>query len=148
MASLLGTQTYAIDHKGRIAIPASLRRRDGGKPITSFILKEGFDGCLSLYPAEEWARVEQRLRRIPMGTRDGRRFQRAFLMNVVPVSVDSQGRITVPPALLSRAGLGKEAVLHGLIDHIEIWNPERLEAELSDAQDQLAALAEQVLKDE
>ena len=90
MASLLGTQTYAIDHKGRIAIPASLRRRDGSKPITSFILKEGFDGCLALCPTEEWTRVEQRLRRIPMGTREGRRFQRAFLMNVVPVSVDSQ----------------------------------------------------------
>ena len=107
MASFLGTDHYAIDHKGRIAIPASLRRGDGRKkPITTFVLALGLDGCLALYPPEEWARVEERLRRIPMGTRNGRAFQRAFLHHAVKVSVDAQGRITIPPALMGRAGIG------------------------------------------
>ncbi len=149
MASFLGTDRYAIDHKGRIAIPASLRRGEGRKkPITSFVLALGLDGCLALYPPEEWARVEERLRRIPMGTRNGRAFQRAFLHHAVKVSVDAQGRITIPPALMGRAGLGKEAVLHGQISKIEIWNPERLEAELESGQQNLEELAAEVLRED
>ena len=149
MSSFLGTNTYAIDHKGRMAIPAMLRAGEGRKkPLDTFIIAEGFDGCLALYPPDEWARVEEKLRRIPMGGRKGRAFQRAFLLNVVKVSVDSQGRITIPPALMSRAGLGKEAVLHGVLNRIEIWNPGRLEAELKDGQEQLEALAEEVLKED
>jgi MraZ protein len=149
MSSFLGTDTYAIDHKGRIAIPLALRRGDGRKkPIDRFVLAAGFEGCLALYSLDEWTRVEDRLRRIPMGGRKGRAFQRAFLMDVVKVSVDSQGRITIPPALMSRAGLSKEAVLHGVLNRIEIWNPERLEVELRDGQQQLEALAEDVLKEE
>ena len=149
MASFLGTDHYAIDHKGRIAIPASLRRGEGRKkPITAFVLALGLDGCLALYPPEEWARVEERLRRIPMGTRNGRAFQRAFLHHAVKVSVDAQGRITIPPALMGRAGLGKEAVLHGQISKIEIWNPQRLEAELESAQQNLEELAAEVLRED
>lgn len=149
MPSFLGTETYAIDDKGRIAIPQSFRRAASrGKPLTRFVLTLGFEGCVSLYSPESWERMEQRLRRIPVGGRKGRAFQRSFLMHVTPVSVDGQGRITIPPALRSHAGLGKEAVLHGLIDHVEIWNPERLKAELSEFTPQLENLAEDVLKDE
>ena len=149
MASFLGTDTYAIDHKGRLAIPMSFRRGDGRKkPLTSFVLAEGLDGCLALYPLDEWARVEERLRKIPMGGRKGRAFKRAFLLNCVKVSVDAQGRITIPPALMNRAGLGKEAILHGVLNRIEIWAPERLNLELQQAQDQLESLAEDVLREE
>ena len=149
MPSFLGTETYAIDDKGRIAIPPHFRRAGGrAKPLTRFVLTLGFEGCVALYPPDSWERMEQRLRRIPVGGRKGRAFQRTFLMHVTPVSVDGQGRITIPPALRSHAGLGKEAVLHGVIDRIEIWNPERLKAELDEGASQLEALAEDVLKDE
>ncbi len=149
MPSFLGTETYAIDEKGRIAIPQHFRRAGSrAKALTRFVLTLGFEGCVSVYSPESWERMEQRLRRIPIGGRKGRAFQRSFLMHVTPASVDGQGRITIPPALRSHAGLGREAVLHGLIDHIEIWNPERLKTELSEATAQLEALAEDVLKDE
>ena len=147
MSSFLGTNTYAIDHKGRVAIPAALRSGDTRKKtLTTFVLAPGFDGCLALYSPGEWERVEDKLRKIPMGGRKGRAFQRAFLLNVVKVSVDAQGRITIPPALMSLAGLGKEAVLQGVLNRIEIWNPERLAAELKDSQEQLEAYAEELLK--
>lgn len=141
-----GTNTYAIDHKGRLSIPASLRRPGGrSKPISAFQLVAGFEGCLSLYAPEDWARVEERLRKLPMGGRKARAFTRAFLMDATPVSVDAQGRVTIPPALLSRAGLGKEATLHGVGDHIEIWNPERLAVVIKEAQANFEANAEEVL---
>jgi MraZ protein len=143
-----GTETYAIDHKGRISVPIAMRRSlPGKKALATFMLAPGFEGCLALYSPEEWRRVEERLRRIPMGGRRGRAFQRTFLLNVTKVSVDTQGRITIPPALMQRAGLGKEAVLHGVLDRIEIWNPERLQVELNEGQTQLEALAEEVLNE-
>ena len=141
-----GTSTYAIDHKGRISIPPSMRRPRGrGKPIETFFLVAGFEGCLAMYTPEEWSRVEERLKKLPMGGRKARAFTRAFLMDATPVSVDAQGRVTIPPALMSRAELGKEATLHGLGDHLEIWNPERLSAVIKEAQAQFESNAEEVL---
>jgi len=147
LASFYGTQTYAIDHKGRISVPATMRRsasaRKGG--ADTFFLVAGFEGCLALYATEEWRRVEERLRQIPMGDRRGRAFARAFLMDATKVSVDAQGRIAIPPALMGRAGLGKEAVLLGQVDRIEIWNQERLSALVQDATGEYETLAGEVL---
>jgi MraZ protein len=143
--SFYGRQTYAIDHKGRLSVPAPMRRGARGKAIAEFMLVAEFDGPLGLYTAEDWQRVEERLRRIPMGDRDGRRFARAFLMDAQKVTVDAQGRVTIPPALLGRAGLGKEAVLLGQVGRIEIWNPEQLQAVIDGTQPQLPDLADKVL---
>ena len=146
MTSFYGTQTYAIDHKGRISIPADMRRVPRGKKsIEAFFLVAGFEGCLALYTEEQWGRVEDRLQQLPIGGRKGRAFTRAFLMDACRVSVDAQGRITIPPALMSRAGLGKEATLHGVGDHIEVWNPERLAVVIQEAQANFEANAEDVL---
>jgi len=141
-----GTDKYAIDHKGRVSIPAAMRRVPGKtRPLDRFILVRGFEGCCALYSPEDWKRFEGRLLAIPIGNSKGRAFARAYLMDASPVTVDGQGRITIPPALLGHAGLGKEAVLHGQIDRIEIWNPDRLSAVVSEASGQLERLADEVL---
>ena len=144
--SFYGTQTYAIDNKGRLAIPVAMRRAASSrKPVASFVLVHGFEGCLALYAPQDWARVEERLRRIPMGDRKGRAFARAFLLDATHVTVDAQGRVTIPPALLRRADLGKDAVLHGQVARIEIWNAERLKVVVSETDGQLESLADEVL---
>ena len=84
--------------------------------------------------------------RAPRGKRMDRAFKRALLMNAKRVPVDAQGRITIPSALLDRAGLGKEAVLLGQGTHIEIWNRERLQAVLGEAEARFEQAAEEVLK--
>jgi MraZ protein len=126
MSSFFGTDSYAIDHKGRIAIPSSMRRGPTArKPLTTFFVNMGFDGCVAIWSPEEWARMMDKLRKISLGHPTGRAFRRAFMTDAREVSVDAQGRIPIPPALIRRAALGKEAVLHGAEDHIEVWNPDR-----------------------
>ena len=125
MSSFLGTDPYAIDHKGRIAVPPAMRRNEKGRPLARFFMNMGFDGCVALYSPDEWQRMMRRLRRIPMGDPTGRAFRRAFMTDAKEVTVDAQGRVAIPPALMRRAGLGKEAVLHGAEDHIELWSPDR-----------------------
>ena len=143
MTTFYGTDTYAIDAKGRVAIPAQARRAAGKS--TTFFLVPGFDGCLALYTETQWARVEERLQQLP-GRRRERAFKRALLMHATRVTVDAQGRITIPSALINRAGLGKEAVLLGQGTHLEIWNPERLGSELAEADSNFETLAEEVLR--
>lgn len=151
MSSFLGTDTYAIDHKGRISVPASLRRVLGKKPLTTFIVNSGFDGCVAMYSLDEWGRMMERLSKISKGNQEGRAFQRAFMQHARQVTVDAQGRIPIPPALMDHAGLRKEAILHGANDHVEIWDPERFRAALEPVtrtEGRYEALAEKLFKDE
>ena len=151
VSSFLGTDNHAIDHKGRISIPVAMRRTDAGRPVTRFVLNMGFDGCVNAYSKEEWKRMMDRLRRIPIGDPTGRAFRRAFLMDAKEVSVDAQGRVPIPPALSRRASLDKDAVVHGAEDHIEIWNPERFKRVLApvvDVEGQYEKLAAEHLGDD
>ncbi len=146
MATFYGTSTYSIDDKGRIVIPASIRKVPGRKqPLSEFVLVGGLDGCLWLYAFEDWGHLEERLRALSTGRAKQRQFARAFLVGASKVAVDAQGRITIPPPLMSRAGLGKEAVLHGQVGRIELWSPERFREAVEPAQADLDALGEEVL---
>jgi len=148
MASIYGRETYAIDHKGRVSIPASMRRETSGRKTHSeLFLKFGSEGCLEAYQPSDWKTWENRLLEIQSKKgRQGREFVRAFLMDACWVTVDTQGRITIPPALLRRAGLGKEAVLLGNIGHIELWSPERFQSTEEAAGRNLPSLEDEMLR--
>ena len=146
MATFYGTANYSIDDKGRLVVPASMRQVPGRKlPLTTFVLVGGLDGCLWLYAEEDWGHFEERLRRMSTGPQKHRTFARAFLFGASKVTVDKQGRISVPSSLVRRAGLGKEALLHGQVGRIEIWSPDRFHAQVEAAQQDLDALGEEVL---
>lgn len=148
MSTFYVTERYSIDDKGRLIVPMSLRAGEGRKaPLSKFVLVGGLDGCLWLYAEEAWTHFEERLRRLSMGTKEQRAFARAFLVGASKVTVDKQGRISIPSSLMVRAGLGKEAVLHGQVGRIEIWAPERFEATVNPTLDHLDDLGETVLKD-
>jgi len=150
VSSLYGTADGKLDANRRLSVPVGLRRDPAvGITYDRFFLKYGSEGCLQLYPVDEWRGVEDKLRRLLKGDREDRRFVYAFLKDACWVSVDSQGRITIPPALQDRAGLGTDVALRGNIDHIAVWNKARMSPDadrLSD--DELAALEQVKLKDE
>jgi MraZ protein len=134
MPSFIGTYTYAIDHKGRIAIPPSMRRGDSPRrTLTTFYLNRGFDGCVAVYSPDSWQRMLEKIRKFSPGDPKARAFRRAFLKDAVEVTVDAQGRVTIPPALIALAALGKEAVLHGADTCIEIWDPQRFQEKAASA---------------
>ena len=146
MATFYGTANYSIDDKGRIVVPASMRAVRGRKaPLTTFILVKGYDPCLWLYAEEDWLVFEERLGKLSMGTQDERAFARAFLVDACKVTVDKQGRISVPPSLIGRAGLGKDAKLHGQVGRIEIWAPDRFKASTEPYLDKTNELNEKLL---
>jgi MraZ protein len=147
MGSLYGADRFAIDHKGRVAIPAKLRRALSTEAHESFVVLPGLDGCLDLYPLDEWRRFDEKLRALPQGDARARRFRRLLLENAAEVQVDAQGRVMIPGKLIDLAGLTKEALVLGSVDHIEIWDPGRFEKSTrGDGGDSLEDLAKEYLK--
>jgi MraZ protein len=148
MVTFYGTANYSIDDKGRIVVPSSMRVVPGRKaPLTTFILVKGPDHCLWLYAEEGWKDFEAHLGKLSRGKKEQRAVARAFLMDACRVTVDKQGRISVPPSLIGRAGLGKEAVLHGQVGRIEIWAPESFKESTLSALDNMDELYEKSIGD-
>lgn len=120
---LLGSQSYSIDSKARVPIPSGMLVDSNGKRIEYFVATKGFDRCVALRSAREWEGLETRLRRLTLSTASARAFLRALLMDAVKLVPDATGRINVPAALLHHASIGKEVMLLGAINQIELWNP-------------------------
>ena len=75
MATFLGTETYAIDDKNRIVVPAGMRHTGERKqPLTRFVMMRGLDGCIWLYAHEDWKRLEDLLQRLSTGPKAHRAF--------------------------------------------------------------------------
>lgn len=79
------------------------------------------DGCLFVYPDNEWSAFEDKLRELPLTNKKARDFKRFFLGSAVDGELDKQGRVLISSALRAYAGLEKEVVLAGVLDKIEIW---------------------------
>lgn len=119
----LGEYNHSIDAKGRLIVPAKFREELGD----NFIVTKGLDGCLYIYPNDEWKEFEDNLSKLPMGKSDTRKIVRFFLSAATQVELDKQGRILIPGNHREFAGLFKDVVLAGVGKKIEIWSREKWE---------------------
>src|SRR3990172_8885632 len=117
----LGEYRHNLDYKGRVAVPKKFR----GDLAEGAILTKGLDGCLFLYSRESWERLMIRLRELSVTQADTRAFGRYLFGGASEVEFDNLGRIKIPEYLLEYARIEKEAILVGLLERIEIWNPTR-----------------------
>ena len=115
---LMGEYNHTIDAKGRVTIPAKFRNELG----SHFVVTRGIECCLSAYSYERWQRIQDKLNGISMTNKAGMKLARLILGNAIECELDSMGRILITQALRSKAGLGKDAVMVGLGDRIEIWD--------------------------
>jgi len=87
MATFLGTETYAIDDKNRVVVPAGMRHvGDRKSPLTRFVMMRGLDGCVWLYAQEDWKRLEDLLQRLSTGPKAHRAFARTALVGASKVA--------------------------------------------------------------
>ena len=103
-----------------------------------FVVTKGLDGCLFVYPNDEWENIENKFREIPLTTKDARKFSRFFFAGAADCEVDKQGRVLIPSVLREFAGLNKEVVLVGVLNRIEIWSKERWQENEYDDMDEIA----------
>ena len=117
----MGEYNHTIDAKGRLIVPPKFREILGD----NFIVTKGLDGCLFVYPNDEWTRFEEKLKSLPLTNKNARQFTRFFLAGAAACEVDKQGRILLPQVLREFASLEKDVVLVGVASRIEIWSRER-----------------------
>ena len=130
MAAFRGSYEHAIDHKGRISIPARFRRQLSGDAEETFVILRGLESCIALYPSDEFRRLDERLRGRSFSDENNRRYQRMMLFDSRDETLDAQGRIALPPRLIAHAKLAKDVLIVGLLDHLEVWNSELFESYL------------------
>ncbi len=136
----MGEHSHTIDAKGRLIIPAKFREELGDQ----FVLTQGLDNCLTIYPMTEWNKFQEQLDQLPRTNKETRIFRRFFTAKAAMCELDKQGRILVPAKLREYAGLEKDVVLTGNISNIEVWSKERWD-DISNYDD-MDAIAEKMLE--
>ncbi len=124
-----GSNALTMDAKGRISIPtrhrdALLSRVEGRLTLTRHP-----DGCLLVYPRNEWEKKREQIAAFPMQARS---LQRLLLGYAQDVQMDSAGRILIAPELRQAAGLEREVLLMGMASHFELWDNARWERQEAD----------------
>jgi len=146
MSSFKGRYSYSADNKGRIALPAKVRKNVSPGANDTFILTRGYEQCLFVYPQDEWAKVEDSIRSLSPSNPQHRFFVRTLLQWAVDCQLDSQARLSIPQDLLKFAGIENEVLILGVLERIEIWNPKIYETYMNNQPATYETVAEVVLK--
>ncbi len=117
-----GSEQHALDHKGRLIVPARFRERLGPQFVLTIADP---DPCLALYPTATWVEFCGRLEAVPRKNERYREYVRYLFAHTEEVSCDAQGRVVVPALLRAHAGIERQVVSIGLLTRIEIWAKER-----------------------
>ncbi len=145
MLNLLGEYDCKVDAKGRLLLPAGLKKQLQEFAHEGFVVNRNiFDPCLDVYPMSEWNKVAEKLSKLNRFVRKEALFIRKFLNGATPVSPDGNGRLNLPVGLANYAQLKKEVKVLGNNDRIEIWDKKLYEQMLNEDID-FAALAEEVM---
>ena len=134
-------ENIPIDAKSRLIVPAPLRNALPNG-VTSIIVTPWFDGCLAAFDPEGWGQHIDQLLNMGHKQKETRQFVRKMAGRASEVRLDRQGRALIPRKRLDSVGISDRATLTGVIDKIEIWDPDRY----NEAQDNtdLESIAEEL----
>ncbi|HAT67595.1 MAG TPA: division/cell wall cluster transcriptional repressor MraZ [Flavobacteriaceae bacterium] len=146
MLNLIGTYHCKADSKGRVMVPADLKKQLATVAPSGFVIKRAvFQPCLELYPMEEWQQLMQKVSGLNRFNRKNNDFIRRFTAGVRTVEMDTAGRLNIPRDLMDFAGIHKEIVVSSAISIVEIWDATKYEKAIDDAANDFADLAEEVM---
>lgn len=117
-----GEYSTVVDEKGRITVPSAFREIMSVMKHHVWYMTRGFDGAIFLFNQTEWEKIRAQAGRFGSMNARALDFRRLFFSGVAEVQPDRQGRVPVPVNLREHAGLGREAVLLGVDDHLELWS--------------------------
>lgn len=128
-----GAHPYHIDDKGRLKMPAEFVHGLGA----SFTMTKGQSHCLWIMPDADWQAMAERLRGSSLLDHRALALMRHFVGSAATLSLDGQGRVTVPPVLRDYAGIQHEVMLVGIGPRVELWARDRWNAYESQNSDEL-----------
>ena len=119
---------HGVDEKRRLQIPAKWRPAKENFEFTLIVWPKSKEGpCLRALPPEQMAKTLREIDALPNSDPNKVVLKRFIGSESVQVVLDKAGRVCLPDGMAAAAGIKEEAMLVGLLDRFEIWNPERYE---------------------
>ncbi|HNW91594.1 MAG TPA: division/cell wall cluster transcriptional repressor MraZ [bacterium] len=138
---VFGNYPRKLDSKNRLVLPAPMRR---ALPQTGcdMVLTRGLDPCLQLFTRDYWpGYLEKNLDGMTDLSDERRQLMRYFSAQAEMFTLDKVGRVLLPQLLKDDVGIQQEVMVVGVVDHIELWNPEAWQRCVQAMQQRIGAAA-------
>ena len=137
----IGDYIAKTDAKGRVFLPAALRKALEAEGCTSLVLrKDVFQSCLVLYPTAVWySMVDELDQKLNRWNGTHQQVKRQFVADAEPMELDSNGRILLNKRKMEFAHITTDVRFLAVDDHIEIWDRQTLEQTLEQSEEKLGA---------
>jgi len=146
MGTFQGSETFALDPKGRVNIPAKMKKCIPAEAKSTFVVMRGVDKCIAAYPKNIWEnKYKPQLNNLNYFDRDHARLMRLMYSSCEDVTLDSIQRLMLPKELIAFAGIEGNVMLIGLDDRIEFWNPDEYTQYLNSFDEEYEDIAQKVM---
>lgn len=114
-----GNYEHTLDVKNRLTVPAKFRAAlDGG-----IVVAQALEPCAAVWTPDAFESFTHSfMKDLSPLSQEARRLSRFFNGGSFDSELDGAGRIMVPQPIIAHAGLGKEVVIVGNDDHLELWD--------------------------
>ena len=146
MNYLIGEYECKLDAKGRMVVPAALKRQLPDAEREGLVVNRGFEQNLVIYTRAEWNRILGQLSRLNQFQAKNREFVCKFTSGATELLLDSAGRVLLPKSLLGYAEIESEVVLMCNLEKVEVWSKTKYEEQMGAlSEEDFSDLAEQVM---
>ena len=125
--NFLGQFNCTMDDKGRIKMPSALRKQFPAEEGSKFMIAKDIEDCLVIYPLKTWEKQEELLRKLNPFNTNHQRFLNAVTVGLGEVEMDSADRFLVSKSLTRYLGNGKDIVMKGKFDRVQVWESGKYE---------------------
>ena len=145
MAFFTSEYECKLDTKGRLVLPSKIKANLPEVSTNELVLRKGFEPNLILYPMLEYKKIHLKISGLSEFNPEQRKLKRIFFRSIAQVEMDNAGRILLPKTMLAHSNLEKDAVLIGMGNYVEIWNPQVFEESLGADGSEFSDLAQKYL---
>ncbi len=146
MNYLIGEYECKLDAKGRMVVPAALKRQLPDIEREGLVVNRGFEKNLVIYTRAEWNKILKQLSRLNQFQARNREFVRKFMSGATELMLDAAGRVLLPKNLLEYAEAGSELVLACNLEKIEVWSKAKYEEQMNAiSEEDFSDMAEQLM---
>ncbi len=126
-AVFTGLFRHTLDDKGRLTIPSEWRHAPAG--VDTFLATPHPDGYVAVLPPAEVEKLREKIAAQKLSDSAAQAFAARFFSQTQSFCYDKNGRIGLTEALLTHAGIEKDAVLVGSLTKFNLYSPARWQQE-------------------
>jgi MraZ protein len=135
-----GSETYKVDAKGRVSIPAAFRRVieasdpdwvPGSRPNIVIVYGSDRQDWIEVYTIRAIEEIDEQIEEMQRGSEGRLQLEELMHGQALEAQIDDDGRLVLPQRLREKIGLDGEAFFISAGDYFKIWKPETYQAAYS-----------------